>query len=307
MMPRPYLSDFLQYIESERNFSALTVRAYAKDLTDFFDFVDGRFDSQAYDIQEITRDEIRAFMGYLSKNGLSKKSIARKLSAIKSFFRYAVRTEKTDVNPGRLVRIPKYAKSVPDFLTMEQMAAAFEWIDEQSPEGVRNRAIVELLYGTGIRVGELVSLDIGDVHFERNTVDVIGKGSKQRIVPLGSVAKRSLETYLAVRRQVAASISDTAALFITRRGKRMNALGVQRIVRRILQNVSDAKKLSPHVLRHSFATHMLSNGADLRAVKDILGHENLSTTQIYTHVTIDRLQKAYRLAHPRAGQSQKGG
>lgn len=307
MTPRLLVTDFLKYIESERNFSALTVRAYAKDLNEFIDFVSDRFTSQTYDIQDITREEIRSFMGALSKKGLSKKSIARKLSAVKSFFRYLVRTEKTTANPSRLVRTPKYSKSVPDFLTIEQMADAFEWIETTSPEGIRDRAMVELLYGTGIRVGELVSLDIDNVHFERSTMDVIGKGAKQRVVPIGSVAKRCLEAYLSVREQVASSPVDARALFITRRGRRMNALGVQRIVRRILQNVSDAKKLSPHVLRHSFATHMLSNGADLRAVKDILGHENLSTTQIYTHVTLDRLQKAYRLAHPRAGQSQKGG
>jgi len=302
-MVRPHLTEFLTYIESERNFSALTVRAYTTDLDEFLNFVDQRFDSQIYNIHEITRDEIRAFLGSLSKHQLNKKSIARKLSAIKSFFRYLVRTEVLDVNPSRLVRTPKFEKSVPDFLTIEQMAAAFELMKTESPEDIRNKAMIELLYGTGIRVSELVSLDMGDVYVHRDTIQVVGKGSKQRIVPMGNVAKRSVQDYLAVRDHLHSSSGAGKALFLTRRGKRITVLAVQRIVRRVLQNVSDAKKLSPHLLRHSFATHMLSNGADLRAVKDLLGHENLSTTQIYTHVTIDRLQKAYRLAHPRAGQT----
>ncbi len=301
-MIRRHLADFLKYVESERNFSALTVQAYSKDLAEFLSFVDQRFDSQTYKIQDITREEVRAFLGNLSKQRLKKKSIARKLSAIKSFFRYLVRTELLEVNPSRLVRTPKFEKSVPEFLTVEQMSAAFDLMKTESPDDRRDKAIVELLYGTGIRVSELVSLDVRDVYFERETVQVVGKGSKSRIVPLGRAAKQSIQAYLTVRDQLASAASERA-LFLTRRGKRITVLAVQRIVRRVLQNVSDAKKLSPHVLRHSFATHLLSNGADLRAVKDLLGHENLSTTQIYTHVTIDRLQKAYRLAHPRAEHS----
>lgn len=303
-MIRSHLSDFLEYLGSERQYSDKTVEAYSIDLTEFVEFIESRYDSKSFEAGAIAKSDIRAFLGHLSKKGLSKKSLARKLSAVKSFFRYETRIGAIPANPARLIRTPKYGKATPEFLTMEQMQSALDGIAAVTHVDLRDRAIVELLYGTGIRVSELVSLDLADARPTQDTIRVFGKGSKDRIVPLGSKAAVSLRAYLAVRETLCGTLIDRQALFITPRGRRVTPLAVQRLVRRILRTVSDARKLSPHVLRHSFATHLLTNGADLRAVKELLGHENLSTTQIYTHVTIDRLKNVYRNAHPRATQTE---
>lgn len=299
---RAHLDNFLRYLDAERNYSNKTILAYHTDLDEFISFVEGRFDSKTFDLAEISKNEIRAFLGQLSRKGIQKKSIARKLSAVKSFFRYLTKLQLIGSSPAKLIATPKYEKKVPSFFTQDQLSALFDLMDVTTPEGCRDKAILELFYSTGIRLSELVSLNQGDINFSNRTVSVFGKGSKQRIIPIGSQAVRSLEMYLSLRGSLPKTnpIADPKALFIVPSGKRITALAVQRRVKKYLMQVSDAKKLSPHVLRHSFATHLLDNGADMLAVKELLGHENLSTTQIYTHVTMDRLKNAYKKAHPRA-------
>ena len=299
---RAHLDNFLRYLDAERNYSNKTILAYHTDLDDFITFVERRFDSKSFSVNDITKNEIRSFLGELSRNHLQKKSIARKLSAIKSFFKYLTKNQLTPSNPSKLVATPKYEKKVPSFFTQEQLTALFDLIDTGTPAGSRDKTILELFYSAGIRLSELVHLDLRDINFSNRTISVFGKGSKQRIIPIGAEAVAALNDYLSVRPFIPKEnkTADPQALFIVPTGKRITALAVQRIVKKYLLLVSDAKKLSPHVLRHSFATHLLDNGADMLAVKELLGHENLSTTQIYTHVTMDRLKNAYKKAHPRA-------
>jgi tyrosine recombinase XerC len=299
---RALLDNFLSYLDAERNYSGKTILAYHTDLEEFISFVEKRFDSTSFSPDDISKNEIRAFLGQLSREQLQKKSIARKLSAIKSFFKYLNKNQLAHSNPAKLVSTPKYEKKVPSFFTQDQLAALFDLMDDSTPDGRRDKAILELFYSTGMRLNELVGLDQGDVNYSNRTVSVFGKGSKQRIIPIGNEAVSSLKNYLDLRMSVAknGNSADPKALFIVSTGKRITALAVQRLVRKYLLQVSDAKKLSPHVLRHSFATHLLDNGADMLAVKELLGHENLSTTQIYTHVTVDRLKNVYKKAHPRA-------
>lgn len=299
---RAHLDNFLRYLDAERNYSNKTILAYHTDLEDFIIFVEQRFGSKSFTLDDISKNEIRSFLGQLSRNQLQKKSIARKLSAVKSFFRYLTKNQLVNSNPAKLVATPKYEKKVPSFFTQEQLTALFELMDASTSEGCRDKTILEIFYTAGIRLSELINLDQRDINFSNHTISVFGKGSKQRIIPIGSEALNALNNYLSVRSSIPKKnhTADPNALFIVPSGKRITALAVQRLVKKYLLYISDAKKLSPHVLRHSFATHLLDNGADMLAVKELLGHENLSTTQIYTHVTMDRLKNAYKKAHPRA-------
>lgn len=299
---RAHLDNFLRYLDAERNYSNKTILAYHTDLEEFIAFVEQRFDSRYFTLNDISKNEIRSFLGHLSRNQLQKKSIARKLSSVKSFFRYLTKNQLITSNPAKLVSTPKYEKKVPSFFTQEQLTSLFDLIDTSTPEGCRDKAILELFYSAGMRLSELINLNERDINFSNHTVSVFGKGSKQRIIPIGTEALKELTTYLSVKSTILRNhpLIDPQALFIVPSGKRITAIAVQRLVRKYLLQVSDAKKLSPHVLRHSFATHLLDNGADMLAVKELLGHENLSTTQIYTHVTMERLKNAYKKSHPRA-------
>jgi len=299
---RAHLDNFLRYLDAERNYSNKTILAYRIDLEEFTSFVEQRFDTRSFSLKDISKNEIRSFLGQLARKKLEKKSIARKLSAVKSFFRYLMKNQLVASNPSKLISTPKYEKKVPSFFTQEQLTALFDLIDTSTAEGCRDKTILELFYTSGIRLSELIRLDQRDISYSNRTISVFGKGSKQRIIPIGSEALSAIKNYLSVRSAVSKNThnADPHALFIVSSGKRITPLAVQRLVKRYLLQVSDAKKLSPHVLRHSFATHLLDNGADMIAVKELLGHENLSTTQIYTHVTMDRLKNAYKKAHPRA-------
>lgn len=299
---RTFLDQFLRYLDAERNYSAHTVTSYGTDLEHFISFLESEGIPVSPD--GVDRTTIRSYLGSLTRSGFKKRTIARRLSAVKSFFRYLQRQGVTPVNPAKLVGTLRYEKTIPEFLTQAQMSALLDLMDVSTAQGVRDRAIVELFYSAGVRLSELVRLDLSDLRFSQRTISVMGKGSKQRILPIGETALTCLEKYLAVRSQIPreGAAADPRAVFIARSGRRVTALAVQRMVRRVMMRVSDASKLSPHVLRHTFATHLLDNGADLRAVKDLLGHESLSTTQIYTHVTIERLKNVYQQAHPRASE-----
>ncbi len=299
------LDAFLRYLDAERNYSDKTIVSYRTDLESFIRFVEMRFDSKSFSPEDISKNEIRAYLGKLTREGYEKKSIARKLSSIKSFFRYLSQKKIITVNPAALMATPRLEKKKPQFLTAAQMQTLFSLLETVQPVDYRDKAILELFYSTGMRLSELVDLNLADIRFSAGTVSVTGKGSKQRILPVGRHALDALNAYLQRRTELVRPglAPDSRAVFIQPTGRRITPLAVQRMVKRKLQSVSDARKLSPHVLRHSFATHLLDNGADLRAVKDLLGHENLSTTQIYTHVTMDRLMGVYRNAHPRSGQS----
>ncbi|TAK62133.1 MAG: tyrosine recombinase XerC, partial [Bacteroidetes bacterium] len=254
-------------------------------------------------VQSVKQATIREFLGYLHEQGLAKRSIARKLIAIRSFFKFMVKTKTIEINPAQNVRSGKLDTLLPEFVDEPAIHQMMDSVDISTPEGCRDKAMLELLYGTGIRLNELVSLNLYQVDLYDGTMKVLGKGNKQRVVPIGRKAAEALKQYLAQRTSLYSdetSGEDKAAVFLTKRGRRIYPEAVYRLVNRYIGIVSEIEKKSPHVLRHTFATHLLNHGADLRAVKELLGHESLSTTQLYTHVTIDRLKKVYQLAHPKS-------
>jgi integrase/recombinase XerC len=304
---RDEVEDFLRYVAHERQLSPQTVRAYTDDLGEFEQFLDRYYGSPEWTWAGVDRLAIRSFMGDCStRRGLAKSSIARKLSAIRSFYRYLHVEERVDANPAKAVRTPKKDRTLPGFLTREQMDAIFADAEVRAGDGgfhgMRNLAIVELFYSTGMRLSELQGLNVDDLDLVSERVKVLGKGRKERIIPIGRLAVRALRHYSEGRTGVMAQSTrgDRRAVFVGQTGKRLTVRQIQNIVKAFLKQVGDEHGLSTHSLRHTFATHMLDGGADLMAVKELLGHASLSTTQIYTHTSKERLKQVYRQAHPRA-------
>lgn len=300
------VSRFLEHLGKMKRYSPLTIDAYSRDLGDFLAWMNREGGDGDWTVR-FTRQEIRSYLYVLSTSGLAKKSIARKLASIKSFAKYLAREGALEINPAADVKTPRIERKEPVFLSVEEaersMAGSLPGAGESDPLiAFRTLAVLELFYGSGIRLAELTGLDIDAVDFHNAVVRVLGKRNKERIVPFGRPAAQALRGYLAARsvRLSEQGRTSETALFINRNGGRLGRRQVELDVARALRSVSDKEHLSPHVLRHSFATHMLDNGADLRAVQELLGHSSLSTTQVYTHVTMERLSKAYRKAHPRA-------
>lgn len=304
---------FLQYIEVERGYSPRTIAAYRSDLLAGDLPVDRRgkialtFDRYLIDalgedepqIDSITQREVRGFIAALHRARLSRRTIARKLASVKSLFRYCTARGIIDTNPSRLVQTPKLERRLPTMLTVDETERMMSLPDRTSAEGSRDAVVLELLYATGIRRAELAGIRLGDVDMRGATVRVRGKGNKERIVPFGRSAAAALEAYRSRRKELATPEAEDV-LLVSDRGKALDGSGIYRIVRRYMSGVSEQAKRSPHVLRHSFATHMLDAGAGLREVGEMLGHASLSSTQVYTHVTIERLKEVYGRAHPRA-------
>lgn len=285
------ISEFISYLEKEKNYSPHTLRAYRSDLEHFFDYF------RIKKITVIDSGVITMFIGFLLKYGMDSRTVARKLSCLKSFFKTMKRLGMIESNPAAAIRTPKTKKHLPGFLTYEQIEKAMLITHP------RDRAIMEVLYSCGLRASELVDLKIGDIDFNRNEVRVHGKGNKERITPIGTVAKDAVLEYLKVRTPASRRRSSAATpsnLFLNSRGRALTTRSLQRIVRKYLLKIARAAGTNPHILRHSFATHLLERGADLRAVQELLGHASLSTVQIYTHLTTRRLKEVYKKKHPRA-------
>ncbi|MCD6234726.1 MAG: tyrosine recombinase XerC [Candidatus Marinimicrobia bacterium] len=300
------LNRFLSYLHEIRGYSANTLKAYGRDLLQFRDYCRDYYGEPETDIQRIDKLTIRHFLGKLSEEGQSAKTIARKLAALKSLFKYVMRNEWIEKNPTYAIRSPKLPSKLPVFISQEQMRALFRSIPADTFIHSRDKALVDLIYSTGMRLNELVQLNIMDLNTHGNTVSVVGKGDKQRILPVGSETMKSIKAYLAFRREKFGTYETSSPLFISKQNKRISPRDVQYRIEKIIRAFSEgARKNSPHVLRHSFATHLLENGADLQAVRSLLGHSSLSTTQIYTHVNTGRLKDVYRQAHPRAGRQNK--
>ncbi len=293
-----HIRDFLKYISLERRYSAHTVESYAGDLEQFETFLRNYFNTQEIIWPNIKKEQIRHFMISLQEHGISRRSVARKLAALKSFFKYMTREEIIEANPALTIKMPRFEKKLPEFIPQADVDKIMHLPQVQSFEGLRDLAILELLYGTGMRLSELIELQVNDLLLSEDLVRVFGKGSKERIVPLGASAKRILEKYLEIRPQYVEKNVDT--VFILKSGKKMYPVAVQRIIKKYLSHIPNLDKKSPHILRHSYATHLLNAGASIRVVKDLLGHENLSTTQVYTHLSIDHLKNIYNRAHPGA-------
>ena len=302
---RPDVAEYLRYLEGGRQLSGHTVAAYRRDLRELCAFLDARHDGD-WTWSGIDRNELRAFLGELSRRDLARRSIARKLSAARSFFRWLHREGRIETNPGRLVRSPRLEKSLPTWLTRAQVDALFQAAEARAAEGglrpSRDLAVLEVFYGTGMRLSELHQLDWQDVDLLGEQTKVKGKGRKERIVPLSGSAARALRRYEPRRDEIVRTVKDAdrRAVFLSARGRRLSRRQLQSIVRGFLDRIAEESGLSTHSLRHSFATHLLDAGADLLAVKELLGHESLSTTRIYTHTSKERLRQVYRQAHPRA-------
>lgn len=297
---------FLAYLKFEKNYSPHTLRNYARDLAEFeFYLSQGRREIPVSEIDHIT---LRDFLGHLHQKGNEKSSIARKLAALRSFFRYLYREGKIPSNPARLVQTPRLAQKTPRFLSVQEVETILELPDPAAERGVRDRAILELLYASGVRISELVQLNLEDLSLSQRLMKVRGKGRQERIVPFGEKARRAVEDYGAVRGSLLRrqrSAREPNALFLNLRGGRLSARSVERNLSEYIRKSALLLDVHPHLFRHSFATHLLNNGADLRAIQELLGHASLSTTQRYTHLSIAELVKVYRASHPRAGGAKK--
>jgi len=301
------VQEFLRYLEKERDVSPNTVAAYGRDLAEFTDFLTRHYGGRAWTWEGIDRLSVRGFLAHLVRRGLSKRSAARSLSAVRSFFRWMHRNELVEANPARAVPAPKQERYLPSYLDQPQMATLFALAETRAHEGrftdVRNLAALELFYSAGLRVSELRGVNRDMLDLFGNQVRVRGKGRKERIVPLGDRAALALRNYEAKRDALLRTVGargDRAAFFLSAQGRRISTRALQQAVTTLLDAVSAESGLSTHSLRHTFATHLLDAGADLRAVQELLGHASVSTTQIYTHTSVERLKQAYRSAHPRA-------
>ncbi|MHB0948820.1 MAG: tyrosine recombinase XerC [Gemmatimonadaceae bacterium] len=303
----PELEEFLRHLAKERDLSPHTVTAYGRDLAEFCLFLAQHYGTEPWSWEGVDRVAMRGFMGQLNRRGLSKRSIARTLSAVRSFYRWMHRNELVESNPARAVGAPKLDKHLPAYLDRPQIDLVFQMAEARAMEGafpdVRNLAILELFYSTGMRLSELAGLSRADVDLVTQQVKVRGKGRKERIIPVGDQAVRALRHYEAKRDELlrqAGPRADRVAFFLARTGKRIGVRAVQLAVTKFLSQIDEDAGLSVHSLRHTFATHLLDAGADLRAVQELLGHSSVSTTQIYTHTSVERLKEVYRKAHPRA-------
>ena len=302
-----YIDRFCDHLKYERYVSAHTLRNYLSDLQQFYDLIcppDAEGKRPHIDITQIDHLTIREYLGRLYQGQRKKSSVARKLAALRSFFKFLCRQKVLDYNPAKLVSTPRLDQRLPLVLSVEDVVNLIETPDTDTPLGKRDRAMLELLYASGIRVSELVGLNLEDVDFRRRTIRVLGKGSKERYVPFGSKAKDALDDYLGARGEFLAAardeVRDPKAVFYNYQGTRITTRSVGRMVDKYLKECAMARDISPHSFRHSFASHMLSGGADLRAIQELLGHARLATTEIYTHVSIEQLVEVYNRTHPKA-------
>lgn len=301
----PHIDRFLRYLADGRQLSPHTIAAYTRDLSDLLAFL-GRHMERGWTWADVRRRDLRAFVAELSRRGLARRTIARRVSAARSFFRHLHRDGVLPANPARSVTVPKLEKTLPTWVGEGDIGRLFAAVESRAAEGgfhaVRDHAIMEVLYSSGLRLAELRALDVAAVDLLADQVKVVGKGRKERIVPLGGAAVRALRRYEARRREVLAACpeGDREALFVSGNARRLSERRIQQIVGAFLDTVGEGAGLSTHSIRHSFATHLLDAGADLMAVKELLGHASLSTTRIYTHTSTERLKRVYDAAHPRA-------
>jgi integrase/recombinase XerC len=296
------IESFLRYLRIEKNVAPLTLKSYAEDLESFTIFLQERV-GQVPDAGEVTVGILRAYVSYLHECQYAKTTIARRLACLRSFFRHCVREKLAPSNPAKALRTPRAGRRLPHFLTTLQVARLLETPPANKPMGVRDRAILETIYSAGLRVAELVGLNVANWDRDANVLRVLGKGRKERIAPLGSYAVKALHRWMEVRKP---HPSDPSPVFLNKYGRRLTTRSIGRMLLGHLKTAGLETLTTPHTLRHSFATHLLDGGADLRSVQELLGHKSLTTTQIYTHVSTRRLQETYEKAHPHAGGNRFG-
>lgn len=301
---KKYSEAFVEYLQIEKNASPYTVKYYRNDLETFFNFLN---QEGIDDLNVMEQRDIRLFLTTLYDQNLARRSVSRKISSLRSFYKFLEREELVKANPFVHIYLPRTSKSVPGFIYMEELEKLFEVNDMTKPTGQRDQAILEVLYGTGIRVSECQGLRLADIDFSIGTIFVKGKGRKERYVPFGRFAEIALETYINEGRKNLLEKADvsTDVVFLNARGKPLTTRGIRTILNKIVERAALTIHVHPHKLRHTFATHMLNEGADLRIVQELLGHESLSSTQIYTHVTKDHLRDVYMKSHPRANDQNR--
>ncbi len=299
---KTYIQQFLAYLHVEKNASDYTVQFYESDLMMFLTFLETE---QINKVQDVDPLVVRIFLTELYKRKLSRKSVSRTLSCLRSFYTFLEKNHVTKVNPFAHIPLPKQDTRIPNFFYEEELSELFEVSDLSTPIGQRNQALIETLYATGIRVSECEQLELRQIDFHLSVINVIGKGRKERFIPFGQYAKEALLQYIDNGRNelVNKSSEKSVHVFVNSRGNPITARGIRYVLNSMMKQTSLTVNMHPHKIRHSFATHMLNEGADLRSVQELLGHDNLSSTQIYTHVTKDRLRNVYMNTHPRAKPS----
>ncbi|WP_433742968.1 site-specific tyrosine recombinase XerD [Falsibacillus pallidus] len=294
-----HLRDFIHYMVVEKGLAKNTIVSYERDLKAYINYLTKV--EEMGSLNEVSRTHIVHFLGHLKQQGKSVRTIARHIASIRSFHQFLLREKAVDMDPSVHIDTPQHGRSLPKVLSLEEVESLLEAPDDSTPIGARDKAMLEILYATGIRVSELIGLNLDDVHLTMGFVKCIGKGNKERIIPIGRTAVTVLENYMGGSRlRLRSSKYKTDALFLNHHGNRLTRQGFWKILKGLAKKANIEKELTPHTLRHSFATHLLENGADLRAVQEMLGHADISTTQIYTHVTKTRLKDVYSKFHPRA-------
>ncbi|NKC60062.1 tyrosine recombinase XerC [Vagococcus fluvialis] len=294
-----HLEDFLRYIIVERQYSQKTKEAYEEDIKSFFEFLESTGDANYLNV---TLQDIRIYLSFLHDQSYSRNTISRKLSSLRSFYQFLTKNNILDENPFSYVQMKRQQSKLPRFFYEKEMDVLFDTVKGDRPLDIRNRAILEVLYGTGIRVAECTNIKLQDIDFDTSVFLIFGKGGKERYVPFGSFAHDAILEYLNTTRvELMTKYQESHDfLFVNNRGAPITEAGIQYVLKKIIEKSSLTTDIHPHMFRHTFATHLLNNGADLRTVQELLGHSSLSSTQIYTHVTTDTLQKSYRHFHPRA-------
>ncbi len=307
-MLRQKIKEFINYLKVEKSASDETIRNYRSDLNQFLDHLTKIKEKENIKIEEVDHSDVFSFLGRLHFTH-KKSSIGRKLSALRSFFDFLIRKEYITTNPASLISQPKFQKGIPQFFSVDEIFHLLDYKKNKKDDWVllRDKAILETIYSCGLRVSETTGMDVDSVDFAQEVVRVRGKGNKERIVPIGKKARDALKKYLAARQKELLKLKNpgSRALFINQRGGRLTSRSVNRILKKRLKESGLSKMFSPHALRHSFATHLLGAGADLRSIQEMLGHASLSTTQRYTHVNIDKLMEIYDKTHPRSKRKEK--
>lgn len=290
------IEKFINYLQVEKGYSNNTIDTYITALNQFDEFLTEAFESDI-DVTILDSDDITPYLGYLHDRGLKKSSLRLKLAAVKSLFKYLFKKELIEKNPAAAVISPKTEKKLPNYLQLKEVNKLLDYFDSTTFEGIRDKALVDIIYSCGLRISEVLEIKVNQIDKQERLLKVIGKGNKERYVPIGSKTLETLREYESIRKSIG---SNTKHLFIKSNGKKLDRFTAYRSVNTAMSAISDLSQKSPHTLRHSFATHLLDNGADIRSVSEMLGHSSLSTTQVYTHLSIERLKDAYKNAHPKA-------